>query len=260
VLALAVSASAARAQCAFEHPKNAKKTQSNFVQAFVSCNNPGGNTANSTAGGGVPACKPPETFCGAAGNCPGSGWEWDEEKASGQVSFKVKKLCTGVSTDQGITGGNPGSAAPPPCNPAGPKNNHCQGGLNDGGQCDAASACPGGGVCAADSADLEVKFKLKGVLDGTGNEADGVGTLATVARGTLNDRANGDVTAVDFPAGFPFTLVEGKAKMTSSADAVLNGLGLAGLPFCSSLELIDVRILDENGDAFGNIGTFLTGP
>ncbi len=44
ILALGFTASMASAQCAFEHPKKAKKFQGSFVQAFVSCNNPGGNT------------------------------------------------------------------------------------------------------------------------------------------------------------------------------------------------------------------------
>src|SRR2546427_8359009 len=60
VLAVGISASAARAQCAFQHPKKAGKLQSNLIQAFVSCNNPGGNQPNNTTGGGIPSCSPPE--------------------------------------------------------------------------------------------------------------------------------------------------------------------------------------------------------
>src|SRR6185369_12963337 len=62
VLVVGISASSALAQCAFEHPKKAGKFASNFVQAFVSCGNAGGNSPNSTTEGGVPSCKPPETF------------------------------------------------------------------------------------------------------------------------------------------------------------------------------------------------------
>src|SRR3954451_23445972 len=54
VLVVGISASAALAQCAFEHPKKAGGLKSNFVQAFVSCGNPGGNSPNTTTEGGVP--------------------------------------------------------------------------------------------------------------------------------------------------------------------------------------------------------------
>ena len=91
VLVVGISASSALAQCSFEHPKKAGKFQSNFVQAFVSCGNPGGNSPNTTTEGGVPTCKPPETFSTQAGN-GATGWTWDELKAQGSVLFKVQKF------------------------------------------------------------------------------------------------------------------------------------------------------------------------
>ena len=89
--ALVVGFSAsAHAQCAFQHPKKAAKFQSNFVQAFVSCGNVGGNSPNTFAGGGAaPACKPPETFNQQAGSPP-NGWLWGP-KSSLAVAFKAKK-------------------------------------------------------------------------------------------------------------------------------------------------------------------------
>jgi len=90
VLVVGISASVAMAQCSFEHPKKAGKFQGNFVQAFVSCGNPGGNSPNSTTQGGVPSCKPPETFSTQAGNAA-TGWSWDETKAQAQVQFKASK-------------------------------------------------------------------------------------------------------------------------------------------------------------------------
>ena len=89
--ALVVGFSAsAHAQCAFQHPKKAGKFQSNFVQAFVSCGNVGGNSPNTFAGGGAaPACKPPETFNEQAGSPP-NGWLWGP-KSSMAVAFKAKK-------------------------------------------------------------------------------------------------------------------------------------------------------------------------
>lgn len=195
------------------------------MQAFVSCGNPGGNSVNTTVGGSVPACRPPESFCEQSGNCPGTGWEWDELKAQGTVVFKALQFCYGKSS------GTPLAA----CSPSDPLNS-AQGG----------------------SADLYVALKLKGVLTSANQApAQGTGTLATVARATLNDTANGDATVIDFPAGFQFTLVDGKANMKTSSDALLNTQSLAGLPPCTSIELVSVHVLDSNGDKFASIGNLL---
>lgn len=91
VLVVGISASAALAACDFEHPKKAGKLQSNFVQAFVSCGNLGGNSPNTTTEGGVPTCKPPETYAQQAGSPPGS-WTWDETKGQGSVQIKSVKV------------------------------------------------------------------------------------------------------------------------------------------------------------------------
>jgi len=205
VLVVGISASAAMAQCAFEHPKKAKKFQSNFVQAFVSCGNAGGNSPNATTEGGVPTCKPPETFNQQAGSPP-TGWMWDELKGQGAVQFKAASI-------------------KPPITPA------------DGG-------------------DLKVKVKLKGVVDANG-PANGTGALATVARATLNDRMNGDMTVVDFPANFPLTLTGGAGQTKTTADALLNGISQPSLPHCSSIETVGITIVDQNGNTFANVGVFL---
>ncbi|HEY2388134.1 MAG TPA: hypothetical protein VGK30_14320 [Candidatus Binatia bacterium] len=206
VLVVGISASVAMAQCAFEHPKSAKKFQGNFVQAFVSCGNPvGSNSPNTTTEGSVPACKPPETYSQQSGNT-GTGWSWDELKASAQVQFKA-------------------AVAKPPVTPA-------------------------------DSTDLAVKVKAKGIVDPVGN-ANGTGALATTARATFNDRMNGDITVVDFASNFVTPVVDGKINVKTSADALLNGISQPGLPHCSSIETVTVNLVDPNGDAYGNLGLFL---
>lgn len=207
VLVVGISASSALAQCAFEHPKKAGKFQSNFVQAFVSCGNAGGNSPNSTTEGNVPSCKPPETFSQQGGNTS-NGWSWDETKGQGQVQFKSQK----VSKNPAVT---------PP-----------------------------------NSTDLSVSVKLKGVIGGGIAPANGTGALATSARATFNDRMNGDMTVVDFPANFPLDVVDGKAKLKTSADALLNGISQPGLPDCTSIETVSITIVDQNGDTFANTGTF----
>jgi hypothetical protein len=252
VLAIAVSAGAARAQCSFEHPKKANKIQMTLVQAFVSCGNPGGNAPNADAGG-VPSCAPPETYTVQAGNDTADGWSWDEDAAQGTLQFKPKAVCTGVSKDK--------LEIPPipPCDPTDKFQRHCKGGANNGANCLVASECPGATGCTVDTSDLEVKLSLKGVLQDspTPVEAQGGGTLATLARATLNDPTDGDMTVIDFPAGFAFGMVDGKANMKTSADAVLNSLSIASLPQCSSVEIVGIRVLDANGDTFAAPGTFL---
>jgi len=230
VFVVGMAASAAHAQCAFQHPKKAGKLQSNLVQAMVSCGNPGGNTVNSMTEGNVPACKPPQTFSNKAGNDSSGGWKWDPEKAQGKLTFKAKKSC--AAKGQGT--------AVPACNPSSP--------LNTG---------------PPPAADLEVDMTLKGIVSGPGagtGPASGTGNLATVARATLDDRMNGDVTVVDFPAGFPFSLADGKVNMKTSADALLNAIGQPGLPPCTSIELVTVRVVDSLGDTFAVMGTYLPLP
>jgi hypothetical protein len=208
VLALGFTASMASAQCSYEHPKSAKQLKSALVQAMVSCNNPGGNTPNATTEGGVPTCKPPETYHEQAGS-PGGGWTWDELKGKGDVTFKASK-------NKVVNPNNP----------------------------------------PADTADLAVQLKMSGILDDIG-PANGPGTLATVARATLKDRVGGDMTVVDFPAGFAIQAVDGKISKKTSANVLLNGIGQPGLPGCSSIEVVSVNIVDPNGNAFANMGTFL---
>jgi hypothetical protein len=239
VLALGFSASLASAQCAYQHPKKAKQFAGDFVQAMVSCGNPGGNTPNTTTEGGVPTCQPPESYNEQAGN-PANGWRWRDPVSE------------------------------------------CVGGANDGEDCTVASECPGG-VCPpgdadgtasvkfkaaknkvvhplitdpANTADLAVQFKASKIYDAAGL-ADGTGTLATVARATLEDRMGGDMTVVDFPAGFPFQLSAGKANLKTTANTLLTGIGQPGLPGCTAIEVVSVLIDDENGNHFGNLGTFL---
>ena len=224
VLALGFTASMASAQCAFEHPKKAKKFQGSLVQAFVSCDNPGGNASNTTTEGGVTSCKPPETFNEDAGS-PADGWTWDETKGQGSLSFKSANKVKFIQTGTVLPGANPAN----PNNPVG------------------------------DVVDLVIQMKLKGVIaPDSPAGASGSGTLATLARATIDDRAGGDMTIFDFPASFPFDLTAGQAKLKTSAAALLNSIGQKGLPPCTSIEVVDINVLDENSTKFARLGNFLT--
>lgn len=221
-LAFAFVASGANAQnsqdeCGFEHPKKAKEVKASLVQAFVSCGNTGGNPPNDTTETGTMSCSPPETRNDQSGGHP-TGWMWDEAKGQGTASFKAAK----------------NKIDNPVLDPEG------------------------------DTADVAVSLKLQGIVDDAGI-ASGPGTMATLSRATLRDRQgtpndhSDDVamTVIDFPAPFPFDLIEGKAKLKTTANVVLNGAMIGGLPHCTSIEVVDLSVQDENGTRFLSMGTFL---
>ena len=215
----------AHAQCAFQHPKTAKRFQTSLVQAFTSCGPP-----NSQTEGNLPACKPPETFSQQAGNDVSGGWKWNPAKGSGKIEFKVVASCAAQES--------PGSL--PKCDPSSP--------LNQG---------------PPPSADLAIKLSLTSIVQGPGagtSAANGTGTLSIIARATLEDRTNGDVTVVDFPASSPFTMQNGSATLKTSADAILNALNKPGLPPCTSIELVYASVYDPKGDAFARVGIYLPEP
>jgi hypothetical protein len=99
-----------------------------------------------------------------------------------------------------------------------------------------------------DSADLSLQLKMKGVND-VGGPALGTGTLALVLRISLVDRVGGPMTLVDqlFNVGIP--VFQGKAKVKTSVNALLNSLGSKGLPTAFSAEIVSAQILDSNGNA-----------
>jgi hypothetical protein len=107
------------------------------------------------------------------------------------------------------------------------------------------------------SADLVIQLKLNQVFDFNGAVASAPGTLNVVLRATIEDRDGGDMTTVDYLIQFPFQVQGNKAALKTTANARLNQLGLPGLPGCSSIEVLGIHVLDENGNAFATPGTFL---
>jgi hypothetical protein len=220
-LVVGFSASAAHAQCAFQHPKKAGGFQSSFVQAFVSCGNLGGNSPNTSAGGGAaPACKPPETFTHQNGS-PSTGWTWGL-KGQGSIKLKAVKNSGGVLV---VSGGPVNGPIP---------------------------------ITPANSSNVKIQVKLKDIeYPGGGGPVTVSGTLTTLTRTTFKDTSSGDVTVVDFPVNFVLPMFNGNAKLKTSADTQLNADTLAALPHCTSLETVQISILDENGDTFANAGLFM---
>jgi hypothetical protein len=131
-----------------------------------------------------------------------------------------------------------------------------------------ASSAPLNGYSAlnppGDTSDLAIKFKLKGVEDAGGPTSgpSGQGKLTMWIRITLADRVGGDMTVEDFPADFSFTLANGAAEMKTSLDTWLNGTGKLGLPLCANVEVLEISVLDENGNKFAkpSLGAQKLGP
>jgi hypothetical protein len=208
-------ASAASFPCAatYQHPVKAASLKSSLVQAFVSCNNPGGNVPNATTETGtVPTCYPSETYHENAGS-PDFGWTWGP-KGAGTISFKagVNKLL-------------------PPDYP-----------LN---------TQPG--------VDLYIQVKISDIRDNTGVATGTSGSVATVARATLIDRAetSAPMTVIDFPTTFTIGVSGGKVSKKYTATQILNDLNQPSLPHCTTIEVVAVQIKDPNNNTFANLGTYL---
>lgn len=212
VIGIASLASAAATPCAvsYQHPAKAKSIKSALVQAFVSCNNPGGNTPNATTETGtVPTCYPAETVHQQAGSPP-LGWTWGP-KSKGDISFKAgkNKVVHPLNTDP-------------------------------------------------NAVDLNIQVKISDIRDNTGT-ADGTsGSVQSLSRATLIDRAADQLmTVIDFPTGFGITVSNGKVSKKTSATVILNNLSQPALRACTTVELISVLVKDPNGNTFANLGTFL---
>ncbi len=177
---------------------------------MVSCDNPGGNTPNTTTEAGIASCAPVETFNEDAGS-PANGWVWGPP-SFGSVKLKASK-----------------NKIVDPLNPP------------------------------ANSRDLIVSLNLEKIFDAHGVVANAPGTLAIVLRTTFDDRVGGEMTVIDYPFNFAFTVQGGQASLKTTVNALLNGMGKPGLPGCTSIEIVSAHVLDENGNPFATLGTFLPG-
>ncbi len=103
-LGIASVASAANVPCAatVAHPGSAKQIKAALVQAFVSCNNPGGNVSNSESETGEATCFPAEpigSFNNGGTYAPLS-WFWGP-KSKADITFKAgkNKITGGINLD-----------------------------------------------------------------------------------------------------------------------------------------------------------------
>jgi hypothetical protein len=106
--------------------------------------------------------------------------------------------------------------------------------------------------------DLYIQIKMSDIRTLAGPADQDQGTVATVARATLIDRANNELmTVIDFPTGFDVQSSGGKIQKKTSATVILNALNQPALPRCTTIEVVSVLVKDPNGTIFANLGTYL---
>jgi hypothetical protein len=202
------------------HPAKAAKLTGALVQAFVSCNNPGGRIANSETETGTATCYPAETFAhfNNAGAVPQGTWTWGP-KSQGSVSFKAGKNKLITASTQMLS----------------PEEQ-------------------------ANARDLYISLKMSDIRneDGVLIGGDPPALFVAYIRTTLIDRAESKVmTQFDLPIFFGFRATKGSVNVKTSATELLEVYSQPALPRCSQIELIDVTIRDPNGNRFARPGAFL---
>ncbi len=105
--------------------------------------------------------------------------------------------------------------------------------------------------------DVAVTLKLYNIHDQHGVVAHAPGKLIVTLRVTMQDRQNGNMTSTDWPIDFDFMVQGADAAMKTTVNARLNAEGMPSLPGCSSIEVVAIDVLDENGNRFGNAGVYL---
>jgi hypothetical protein len=108
------------------------------------------------------------------------------------------------------------------------------------------------------AADLAITIKMSDIQDQDGPVEGPSGSVNSLARTTLIDRAEDKVmTVFDFPTAFSFQVIGGKANYKITATQIINPLGQPALPACTTIELVSVVIRDPLGNDFAHIGTYL---
>jgi hypothetical protein len=104
------------------------------------------------------------------------------------------------------------------------------------------------------SRDLRIQMRLFNIVDASGL-ASGPGTLYMVLRTTQADPSNGDITMVDMPVSFAFTLTGGAVTFSAYlGDYTVNTGQGCFAPACSSLDFVNIEVRDENGNVFARPG------
>lgn len=232
MLAVAFTVVKADADCGFMHPATAKEVKVALVQPFVPC---GICIYNPVAGYWYEG-----EYCGSDADCEPSGIC---QPGNSATDIGVRS-CQPPQTYNELVGS--------------PSNGWLWGPESSGTvSFKAATNRLVGGINPPDTVDVAVRIDLRNIRN-AGGLVDGVGVLSPGRRTTFKDRAGGPMTVVDleFPS-FRVPVEQGRAHVRTSANVVLNEAAIAGPPGCTSLEMRQLQLLDENGVPFGVPGIFL---
>ena len=107
---------------------------------------------------------------------------------------------------------------------------------------------------------LGIQAKCSGILrsDGTtpiSGVTDIGWSISTISRATMDDPGNGDMTVINFPVQISFPEPSsGKLSVKTGTNDILAGLGLAALPGCAQIEIVDLAVQDPSGQPFAVMG------
>jgi hypothetical protein len=231
IAAVGFYASSASAQCSFgfdtgvpatsRGPAFAKGVKGSMVRDYAKCTSTEHPTANATTESGTDACQPvTPPVLGGGGTLYNYG---PKGKCTVTTKAKLLKDCSKAQD----SAGNGLGLDSRPCHVT-----------------YVTSKCSG--IMKADGV-----TPILGALD------DGW-KLATLSRASLNDLTGGDMTVIDFPVSFDYsTPVDGSMFIdSSSAEALIPLVGANGaaLPACTSIQVVDVKIKDPDGNSFAKLG------
>ena len=183
-------------------------------------------------------------------------------KKSGKIALGLVQAFRGCgATPLMSEGGIPACAMQTPNEVGGSPATGWHWGEKGTGTIEIAPVCP-------EAADLDVRLRLSGVVDGNGAPASGMGTLRLRVVATTDDPVGGSMTTVSFPMAITFGLSSGAINFRTSSTAMLAASGLPPLPNTTSLELRTdpfdlqagaIEIDDPNGNGFARVGMATTG-
>jgi hypothetical protein len=255
LLIAALAAERASAQCAFPHPAKAAQFKVSLVPAFVPCNACLGAACLSGPNAGELCATDADCPNGGCGNVDVLGY------SCAAADCPAPAFCHGsnASTDIGIAScKTPITFADLPNAPAdswrwGPKSSGTVSFKPIANKLFDPMLNP-----APNTADVAIRLALNDVRDDHGVIAQSNGSASPERRTTFEDRAGGDMTVIDLGLpSFYVPVVGGRARVKTTANALLNVIPAQGLPGCTVLELVNFTVRDENGAPFARLGLFV---
>lgn len=223
---LAVSATSADAQCAFDTGLASTSFASSMVRSYAACPSTETPVANTNTRGGRQACSPVLPLESAGDS---TVYRFAGNNSGCKVTINAYKR-TNCATNYSSWFGGANLGLPT-------------------------------GPCQA----TRVRLACRGIVEGDGitpiNTIDQGFSLSLLLQLSVNDQAGGDMTALDVPISvvLPIAPLPGRLTLNTSLQALLvpiPGFGTSGaaLPTCTTIRLVEVRIADPFGLPFAEVG------